>query len=147
MVIGITFGTYDLFHIGHVNLLRNARNQCDFLVVGISSASRVFAYKNRYPIISDNDRMAVVESCRYVDKVFLNDGNPNDPETYFEPIRRYGATKWFVGDDWKNTEKFNTMERLLLRHCKLIYLPHTDGVSTTSIKSQIISTEQKGKTK
>lgn len=136
MVIGITFGVYDLFHVGHVNLLKNARQQCDYLIVGLSSSDRCMAYKNKRPIISDQDRMNILKSCRYVDEVFLNNGSPDDFNTYLDNIKQYKATKWFVGSDWQNTEKFNKLQSLL-QNCELIYLPHTNSISTTDIIKRI----------
>lgn len=141
MVIGITFGVFDLFHVGHVNLLKNAHNQCDYLIVGVSSSDRCFAYKHKIPIIPDLERMEIVRACRYVDEVFLNTGDPNDFNTYIDNVYRYKASKWFVGSDWKNTEKFNQMQKLL-RNCQLIYLPHTDGISTTDLINKIQGVQQ-----
>ena len=138
MITAITTGAYDLFHIGHLNLLRNASKECDRLIVGISSANRIFKYKNKIPVFSDNDRLEIVKSCRYVYDAFLNDGEPDDIESYTKWAKLYNANKWFVGTDWGNSDKWKNIENeLSLLNCKLVYLPHTDGISTTDIIKNI----------
>jgi len=139
MITAITFGAYDLFHIGHLNLLRNAKAQCDWLVVGISTSERIFKYKNKRPVFSDHERLAIIRSCRFVDDAFLNAGHPGDPHSYTEWVTKMGASKWFVGSDWQGTDKFNTMGVLAKEfNCELIYLPHTGGISTTEIVQRIL---------
>jgi len=141
MTTAITFGAYDLFHIGHLNLLRNAKAQCDRLIVGISTSERIYKYKNKRPIFPDNERFEIIRSCRFVDDVFLNDGNPGDLESYTKWFSIFGATKMFVGNDWQGTDKFEKITVLLKElNCELVYLPHTGGVSTTDIIKRILDT-------
>ena len=141
MTTAITFGAYDLFHIGHLNLLRNARSQCDRLVVGVATDERISRYKNKRPIFPDNERLEIVRSCRYVDEVFLNDDDPGNFESYEKWVKKFGAGKIFIGSDWQGTEKYEKIGALLKEfNCELIYLPHTDGVSTSDIIKRILGT-------
>ena len=141
MTTAIAFGAYDLFHIGHLNLLRNARAQCDRLIVGVSTGERIFRYKNKRPIFPDHERLEIVRSCRYVDDVFLNDGDPGDLETYTKWFGIFGATKMFHGNDWQGTDKFEKIGALLQElGCELAYLPYTGSVSTTDIIKRILDT-------
>ena len=141
MTTAITFGAYDLFHIGHLNLLRNAKAQCDRLIVGISTGERIFRYKNKHPIFSDSERLEILRSCRFVDEVFLNDGEPDNLESYTKWFKIFGATKMFVGSDWQGTDKFEKITALLKElNCELAYLRHTDGISTTDIVKRIRDT-------
>jgi glycerol-3-phosphate cytidylyltransferase len=96
MVRGITFGTFDLFHIGHVNILRRAREQCDFLIVGVSTDKLNYDKKKVYPVINESERSAIVESCRYVDQVFF-EHSLDLKVTY---IQEHRADVLFMGDDW-----------------------------------------------
>jgi len=142
VITAITFGAYDLFHIGHLNLLRNARAQCDTLVVGVASAERILKYKNKRPIFPDRERLEILRSCRYVDDVFLNADDPSSLESYAKWCRRFGASRIFVGSDWQGTEKYEQIGAFLLKEldCELIYLPHTGGISTTDIIKRILDT-------
>jgi len=134
MITAITTGAYDLFHIGHLNLLRNAKENCDRLIVGISSSNRIFKYKNKTPIFSDEERIDIVKSCKYVDDIFLNDGDPDDLETYTKWVLQFNATKWFVGTDWAGSDKWEKLENELKKNkCILTFLPYTEGISTTDI--------------
>ena len=141
MTTAITFGAYDLFHIGHLNLLRNAKAQCDRLIVGISAGERIFRYKKKYPIFTDSERLEIVSACRFVDGVFLNDDDPGNLESYTKWFRIFGAARMFVGNDWQGTDKFEKLGALLKElNCELIYLPHTGGISTTDIVQRIRDT-------
>ena len=140
MVIGVTPGTFDLFHIGHLNLLKRARAQCDFLIVIVSSAERCFGYKNQRPIISDYDRLEIIRSCRFVDDVFLNSDSP-ELMAEVEWAAKLGAKKFFLGDDWKGVDRLAPAPQLLGKiGCELIFLPRTVGISTSDIIKRICST-------
>ena len=143
MITGITVGAYDMFHIGHLNVFRNARTTetgIGRLVVGVASDGRISKYKNKRPVFSENERMEMVKSCRYVDDCFINDGDPDKIEAYTELAVKYGAKKWFVGSDWLGSEKWKKIgEELDKIGCELVYLPHTDGISTTDIVGRILA--------
>ena len=144
MIIGITVGAYDLFHIGHLNLLRNARAKCDKLIVGIASSDRIFKYKNKRPIFTDDERLDIVRNCRFVDDVFLNDSDPNFAASYTNLAKQYTATRWLVGSDWQGNAKWVEIGIQLGQiGCELVYLPHTSGVSTTDIIKRILETGNK----
>lgn len=143
MIVGYTSGVYDMFHIGHLNILKNAKSLCDFLIVGVSTDEVVIKNKNKCPIIPYLDRVKIVESIKYVDLVIPQDNY--EAQGKIDVIKKYKVNILFVGSDWKGTEKWNNLEKELLKiNCKVIYLPHTDGISS-SILRNIISTEKNKK--
>ena len=105
-IIGYTTGVFDLFHIGHVRLLNNAKKYCDKLIVGISTDELV-SYKNKRAVISQNERMEIVKNIKAVDEVVFQK-NMNK----FEMWKKLKFNVMFVGDDWKGTEKWNEFERI-----------------------------------
>ena len=128
MVIGYTTGVFDLFHHGHVNLLRNAKSMCDRLIVGVTTDEKVI-YKGKKAVISFNDRISVVRSCRYVDIAI--------PQTDHDKIAAHDMLKYdilFVGSDWHGDQKWVETEGLLKeRGSKIIYFPYTKSISSTMI--------------
>ena len=129
---GYTSGVYDLFHIGHLNLLKNAKKHCYYLLVGVSTDDVVVKNKNKTPVFSFEDRVNIVKSIRYVDEVI--------PQTDYgiknkiEVVKQNNIDVVFVGSDWKGTEKWNLLESELKKiHCDVLYLPHTDGISSTEL--------------
>lgn len=123
MKIVITFGTFDIFHIGHLNILRRAREMGDRLVVGISSDRLNLAKKHRYPVYPEQQRMAIVGQIKGVDAVFLEESL----ELKAEYIRQFAADILVMGDDW--TGRFDHLQS----QCEICYLPRTPSISTTSI--------------
>ena len=135
-VIGFTAGVYDLFHIGHLNILKNAKSYCDYLIVGVSTDEVVRQNKGKVPIISFNERISIVEAIKYVDKVIPQERY--DIEGKIQLAVDYKIDVMFVGSDWKGTEKWNKIEKELLKiGCKTVYLPHTDGISSTQLIDKI----------
>lgn len=127
--IGYTQGTYDLFHIGHLNLLNNAKKQCDYLIVGVNSDALVKEYKNKNTNINQNDRAAIVNSIKSVDKVYIT--STLDKEKILKSIK-FDAI--FIGDDWKGNSRWEETEIVLSKYgVDVVYLPHTDGISTTKL--------------
>lgn len=125
--IGYTTGVYDMFHIGHLNILRRAKEQCDYLIVGVTTDILCYKRKNKYPIICEKDRMAIVEAIRYVDKVV-----PQADMEKIRPVIDLGADVVFVGSDWKGTDAWNQYEIDFAKvGCTVVYLDHTDGISST----------------
>ena len=136
MIKGYTAGVYDMFHIGHLNVIRRAKEQCDYLIVGVSTDEVVEQNKNKKPIIPFQERVAIVEAIRYVDQVVPQERY--DIEGKIEIVKKYGINIMFVGSDWQGTEKWNKIqEELASIGCKVIYLPHTDGISSTSLRKLI----------
>lgn len=136
--IGYTAGVYDMFHIGHLNVIKNAKERCDFLIVGVSTDEVVEQNKNKKPIIPFVERAAIVESIKYVDKVVPQERY--DIEGKIETVKKYGINVMFVGSDWQGTDKWNKIEEELGKiNCKVVYLPHTDGISSTMLRDKLIN--------
>jgi glycerol-3-phosphate cytidylyltransferase len=119
----ITFGTFDVFHVGHVNILERARKEGDYLIVGVSSDALNFSKKQRYPIYSQADRIKILESLRFVDEVFVEESL----ELKAEYIQDAKADLLVMGDDWAG--KFDEMKA----YCDVKYLTRTPSISTTEI--------------
>lgn len=135
MIVGYTTGVFDLFHIGHLNVLRRAKEQCDFLIVGVSTDELVLREKHKNPIIPFSDRVEIVRACRYVDEV-VPQINKNKLEAYMKLERRFH--KMFVGSDWRGTAQWEQYEKDFEPYdVEIIYLPHTDGISTSILTSKI----------
>ncbi len=132
--IGYTTGVYDMFHIGHLNLLRRAKEQCDYLVVGVSTDELVQSYKNKTPIIPLNERMEIISELKCVDKVV-----PQNDMDKISACIKYNADVIFVGDDWKGTDKWNKIEEELAKYGKeVVYFPYTKGTSSTILREKIM---------
>lgn len=132
MVIGYTTGVYDLFHVGHLNLLKNAKAMCDKLIVGVT-VDELVSYKGKSAVIPFDERIEIVRSCRYVDAVV-----PQYDMDKVTACKKLGASMLFVGDDWYNTDKWNEYEAALAEiGVKVIYFPYTKSVSSTRISGQI----------
>lgn len=130
MTIGYTTGVYDMFHIGHLNILKRAKEQCDYLIVGVSTDELVQHDKNKTPIISFEDRCKIVEAIKYVDKVV-----PQQDKNKFAAWERYHFNKMFVGSDWKGTDAWNKFEKQFAPvGVEIVYLDHTDGISSTMLR-------------
>ncbi|NDO80323.1 glycerol-3-phosphate cytidylyltransferase [Citrobacter sp. NCU1] len=123
MVNVITFGTFDVFHIGHVNILERAAALGDRLIVGVSSDDLNFSKKNRYPIYSEVERIKIISSLKFVDEVFLEESL----ELKEQYIKEKNANILVMGDDWKGRfDHYNSI-------CQVIYFPRTPSISTTEI--------------
>ena len=132
-IIGYTQGTFDTLHYGHINLLKKAKLQCDYLIVGINSDKLVEQYKNKTTIIKENERMEIVNSIRYVDKVVLCDTLDKIVQ-----LQKYNFSIVFIGDDWKGTKRWNDTECQLAKYgVKVTYIPYTKGISSSIIRSKL----------
>lgn len=133
MIIGYTTGVFDMFHIGHLNILRRAKEQCDYLIVGVTTDDLCFKRKQKYPIINERDRMAIVEAIRYVDKVV-----PQSTMDKVEAVKKYGVSVVFVGSDWQGTDSWTKYEKEFAKvGCRVEYLSHTDGISSTILRKKL----------
>lgn len=127
--IGYLSGTFDLFHIGHLNLLKKAKKCCDFLIVGVHPSA---AHKGKETYIPFHERKAIVGSCKYVDKVV--ESTPEDSDS----VIKYKANMLFVGSDYKGTDRFKRYENILTPlGVKIIYFPYTQGTSSTKLRQAI----------
>lgn len=128
MIIGYTAGVFDLFHIGHLNLLKNAKGMCDKLIVGVTTDDLVM-YKGKHALIPFEDRLEIVRSIKYVDAVV-----PQDDMDKLSMCRKLDASVLFVGDDWYGTDKWKDYEKEFEKFgIKIIYFPYTKGISSTKI--------------
>lgn len=131
--IGYTTGVFDMFHIGHLNILRRAKEQCEYLIVGVSTDEVVETYKHKRPVIPFEERMAIVEAIKYVDKAI--------PQVSMDKMQAYnelGFDALFHGSDWKGSAMY---EKIVSDFEKVgvdvVFLPHTDGVSSTIIREKV----------
>lgn len=131
--IGYTQGTFDMFHIGHLNLLHQAKELCEELIVGVNTDRLVNEYKHKQPVVCEHDRAAIVSELRCVDKVILcNTLSKTDAwqQLHFEAI--------FIGSDWKGNERWQQTERDLQPFgAEVVYLQHTDDVSSSLLRVEI----------
>ena len=123
----ITYGTFDILHVGHINLLRRARALGDRLVVGLST-DEFNQGKHKSSLLNYENRKVVLESIRWVDEVFPE----NNWEQKVDDIRRYGANIFVMGHDWEGRFDF------LSEYCEVCYLPRTEEISTTEIKQSLL---------
>ncbi|MEQ8153479.1 MAG: adenylyltransferase/cytidyltransferase family protein [Clostridiaceae bacterium] len=130
---GFTVGTYDLFHVGHLNLFKEAKKYCSHLIVGVHSDEWVMYCKKRPTVISYEDRSEIVRAVRYVDEVVKN-----ETHSKMEAWDKYHFDVAFIGDDWKGTEVWNKIEAELKSvGVDVIYIPYSQGISTTKIRETL----------
>ncbi len=122
-----------MFHIGHLNILKRAKEQCDYLIVGVSTDELVEHDKNKTPIIPFSERCAIVEAIKYVDQVV-----PQPDKNKFCAWEKYHFNKMFVGSDWKGTEAWKRFEEQFTPvGVEIVYLSHTDGISSTILREKL----------
>lgn len=128
--IGYTTGVFDLFHIGHLNVLKRAKLECDYLIVGVTSDELSISAKNKKPIIPFNERMEIVEHIKFVDEVV--------PQMNYDKIEAWNNLKFdkmFVGDDWKGTEKWQKIEQEFAEFgVEIVYFPYTSHTSSSILR-------------
>lgn len=133
-VIGYTTGVFDLFHVGHLNILKRAKEQCDYLVVGVT-VDELVAYKGKKAFIPFEERCAIVEAIKYVDKVV--------PQTSMDKMEAWNNLhfhKMFVGDDWKGTDTWNRWEEEFAKvGVEIVYFPYTAKTSSTELRTALQS--------
>lgn len=131
--IGYTTGVYDMFHVGHLNILKRAKEQCEYLIVGVSTDEAVLEYKHKTPVVPFEERVQIVEAIRYVDKVV--------PQTTMDKMvawRQLHFDVIFHGDDWQHSDMYNNMERKLEKvGVDFVYFPYTKGTSSTLLKEKL----------
>lgn len=133
MIIGYTTGVFDMFHIGHLNILKRAKEQCDYLIVGVSTDELVLHEKNKIPIIPFENRCAIIDAIKYVDCVV-----PQEDKDKFGAWKKYKFNKMFVGSDWRGTAAWKDYEiQFSPIGVDIIYLDHTDGISSSMLRNII----------
>lgn len=138
MTIGYTAGVFDLFHIGHLTLLKNAKALCDKLVVGVT-VDELVTYKGKHPMIPFSDRIEIVRNIKCVDAAV-----PQYDMDKLTMCKKLGATILFVGDDWYGTDKWKEYEKNFTEAgIKIIYFPYTHGVSSTKITEALTAVRDK----
>ena len=136
-IIGYTTGVYDLFHIGHLNLLKNAKGMCDKLIVGVT-VDELVSYKGKQAMIPFEDRIEIVRSCKYVDAAV-----PQYDMDKLTACKKLGAKILFVGDDWYGTEKWQNYEKQFAEEgIRIIYFPYTKGTSSTQIRKALAAVRE-----
>ena len=134
--IGYTSGVYDMFHIGHLNVIKNAKQMCDYLIVAVSTDEVVVENKKKIPVIPFAERFEIVSSIKYVDKVVPQESY--SIEGKIKAAMDNHIDVMFVGSDWKGTDKWKNIEKQLNEHgIDVVYLPHTDGISSSQLRKKI----------
>jgi len=132
MIVGYTTGVFDLFHIGHLNLLKNAKGMCDKLIVGVTTDELV-SYKNKKAVIPFEERLEIVRSIKYVDAAI-----PQETMNKFEAWQKLKFDIMFVGDDWYNTSKWQDFEKQFNEvGVRIVYFPYTKGTSSTILNETL----------
>ena len=131
--VGYTTGVYDMFHVGHLRLIKRAKEMCDYLIVGVSTDELVQSYKNKTPMIPFEQRTEIVAACRYVDEVV--------PQTTMDKLVAWNTLHFdvmFHGDEWKGTPLYNKYEEEFAKvGAEIVYLAHTEGVSSTMLAEKL----------
>lgn len=131
--IGYTTGVFDLFHIGHLNILKKAKEQCEYLIVGVSTDEVVEKYKHKVPIIPYEERKKIVEAIKYVDEVI-----PQTSIDKIEALKKLDFNVMFHGDDWKGSELYKKIEyEFNKKGVEIVFLPYTSGISSTELIKKI----------
>lgn len=131
--IGYTTGVYDMFHIGHLNIFKNAKDQCEYLIVGVSTDELVESYKGKTPIIPFEERIEIVKAIKYVDQVV--------PQTTMDKMQAWKELHFdvlFHGSDWQGSDMYNKLiSQFKEVGTDVVFLPHTAGVSSTLLEKTL----------
>lgn len=132
--VGYTDGVYDLFHVGHLNMIETAKEQCEYLIVGVHGDDVVEEYKKHRPIICEAERRRIVEAIKEVDRAEITRFRD---KLKLHELYRFDVI--FIGDDWKGTARWNNFEKQLAQiNVDVVYVPYTKGISTTDIRRKIM---------
>ena len=132
--VGYTTGVFDLFHIGHLNILKQCKEKCEYLIVGVSTDELVKSYKHKCPVIPFEERIAIVEAIKYVDRVV-----PQTSIDKTDACKNLHFDVLFHGNDWKNSALYDEITEKLAEYGVVVeFLQHTDGISSTDIKQRLM---------
>lgn len=135
-VVGFTAGAFDMFHVGHLNLLKNAKARCDYLIVGVNTDELIASYKSKIAVVPLDERIQIVSAIKYVDEVIPVD--TLDKEIMWNK-KKFDVV--FIGDDWKGSERWNQTEKVMREHgVDVVYLPYTTGITSTLLREKLIET-------
>lgn len=132
MKIGLICGCFDLFHIGHLNILENCKNNCDYLIVGVCNDAHIRLKKHKEPIINELDRLKIINAIKYVDKAFLITNE--ETENKLPLIIANKVNIVFDGDDWKDDIRYKKLKN---EGIEVMFFPYTKGISSTLIRNKI----------
>lgn len=131
--VGYTTGVYDMFHVGHLRIIKRAKEMCEHLIVGVSTDELVQSYKGKTPIVPFEERKEIVASCRYVDEVV--------PQTSMDKLEAWHNLHFdvmFHGDEWKGTPLYDKYEQEFAKvGAEIVYFAHTEGVSSTILANKL----------
>lgn len=131
--IGYVQGSFDMFHIGHLNILKNAKSICDYLIVGVNSDDFMYSYKHKHPVIPEEERLEIIKSIKYVDEA--NIVNNRDK---LEALEKFHFNALIMGDDYKGTEFYNKVEKQLEdKNVDIVYFPYTKTTSSTIVREKL----------
>lgn len=134
--IGYTCGVFDLFHVGHLNLLERCKEQCEYLIVGICDDDYVKNIKKKDPVYGEDERLRIIKALKCVDNAYLVDTETTNDKML--AIKKFGFDVLFSGDDWKGSERYKLTEQQFSEiGAHIVYLPYTKGVSTTMTKEKL----------
>jgi glycerol-3-phosphate cytidylyltransferase len=134
--VGFTAGVFDLFHVGHLNLLERCKEQCDYLIVGICGDDYVRDIKHKEPVYPENERLRIINALKCVDEAVIVSIEATEDKMI--ALKEFKFDVLFSGDDWKGTERYNRTEQQFSKYgVSIEYLPYTKGVSTTGIKEKL----------
>lgn len=131
--VGYTTGVFDMFHIGHLNIIKKAKEQCEFLIVGVTTDQLCMERKRKLPVICEADRVEIVKAIRYVDQVILQEDMDK-----LAVVKKHNVNAVFVGTDWQGTSSWERYEKEFSKiGCVVEYLEHTDGISSTILRERL----------
>lgn len=131
--IGFVQGSFDMFHIGHLDILEQAKKMCDYLIVGVNSDEFMYSYKKKHPVIPLEERLAIVKAIKYVDEVHIM----NDRDK-LNALNKFHFNAIIMGDDYKGTEFYNKVEKQMKdKGVSIVYIPHIKLSSSTIIREKI----------
>lgn len=132
-IIGFTAGAFDMFHVGHLNLIKNAKARCDYLIVGVNTDELITEYKHKKAVVPLDERLQIIEAIKYVDEVI-----PVDTLDKEKMWKRKKFDVVFIGDDWKGSERWNETEQLMKKYgVEVVYLPYTTGTTSTLLREKL----------
>lgn len=131
--VGFVQGSFDMFHVGHLDVLKQAKKLCDYLIVGVNSDEFMYSYKNKHPIIPVEERIEIVKAIKYVDEVHIMDDRDK-----LKALDKYNFNALIMGDDYKGTDFYNKVEeQMKARNVSVIYVPHIKLSSSTLLREKL----------